>query len=438
MEQMPTIDKWKFFKKIGYVPHSGQERVHKLIENHDSVMVVCGRRWGKSLFASREVCQMAIQPNKRIWIVAPNYGLCEKVWREVWGILIHKLQLPTVTKRWNKQELIIKFPWGTEIVGKQCENPSSLVGDECDLIVWDECAKVSEGKRIWEANLEPNLMNRKGKAIFISTPEGRNWFYDFFTDFAENPLVASWAGHQAPSWDNPHNPKDWIEEKRKRISKERFDQEYGALFTSFIGRAFKMFTHEVHILPEIYTHDNEVTTCATMDFGYAQRLVTLYLQVDAADNVVIFDEFVKAETSIYQQAAELKMKDGAYKVGRVFADIAGKQKMLDGETAFHILESYGIYPTGCKSEQAEGLELIRLWLANPIDNHPKLFISPNCIETIKAFDNARYSEKRDGETLKERIEKDGKHDHIIDAIRYFFVNMYGDGGNYCQTVRVSQ
>ena len=65
--------KQKWFKFTNYVPHSGQERLHYPEDNPRFTVAVCGRRWGKSVGASKEIELVITQPNKRAWVVAPTY-----------------------------------------------------------------------------------------------------------------------------------------------------------------------------------------------------------------------------------------------------------------------------------------------------------------------------------------------------------------------------
>ena len=88
--------------------------------------------------------------------------------------------------------------------------------------------------------LSPTLSDRKGKAIFITTPEGFNWIYDLFLLGKADDL---WESHQAPTWDNhvvfPDGKKDqFLVERKRNMSKELYEQEYGAMFTSFEGRVY--------------------------------------------------------------------------------------------------------------------------------------------------------------------------------------------------------
>ena len=84
---------WKqnWFEFTGYVPHAGQRKIHFSQKTDAKYFVyVCGRRFGKSLAASKEIEAMLAKPNTRSWIVAPDHSGTDKVFREVWNTVVHK------------------------------------------------------------------------------------------------------------------------------------------------------------------------------------------------------------------------------------------------------------------------------------------------------------------------------------------------------------
>ena len=168
--------KKKWFKFTDYAPHTGQERLHYPPRDPRFIVAVCGRRWGKSVGASKEIELVITQPKKRAWVVAPTYQTAEKVFREVWDVMINKKQMPT--RRASYRDMYIEFEWGSVFEAKSADNPPSLVGEGLDLLVLDEAAK--QKKKTWEMYLRPTLSDRKGKAIFNTTPEGYNWIYELY------------------------------------------------------------------------------------------------------------------------------------------------------------------------------------------------------------------------------------------------------------------
>ena len=150
--------KKKWFKFTDYNPHSGQLKLHFPKKDVRFLVAVCGRRWGKSWSAAKEIECVITQPKKRAWVVAPTYQTAEKVFREVWHTCITEKQMPT--RRASYRDMYIEFEWGSVFEGKSADNPPSLVGEGLDLLVLDEAAK--QKKRTWEMYLRPTLSDRKG------------------------------------------------------------------------------------------------------------------------------------------------------------------------------------------------------------------------------------------------------------------------------------
>lgn len=127
------------------------------------------------------------------------------------------------------------FPNGGEIAIRSADNPDSLRGEGLDLAVLDECAFMKESA--WTEALRPALSDRKGKAIFISTPKGRNWFWRLYQQGVDGRNdTMSW---QLPTTDNPFIDDTEIEAARRSLPERIFQQEYLAMFLEDAGGVFR-------------------------------------------------------------------------------------------------------------------------------------------------------------------------------------------------------
>jgi len=94
---------------------------HKHVVNDPSrfKVLACGRRWGKTLLTSLIALAVLMQMNRRVWIVAPSYDLCEKVFRELYHILVTQLKIIKPGKtgggraRNQKGDYYLETPWGS-------------------------------------------------------------------------------------------------------------------------------------------------------------------------------------------------------------------------------------------------------------------------------------------------------------------------------------
>ena len=122
---------------------------------------------------------------------------------------------------------------------RTADNPDSLRGAGLDGVVLDEAATMKQDA--WDLVLRPALADRKGWALFISTPQHFNWFHALY-EMGEDPANEEWESWQFPTWTNPFIPEGEIEAARKEMAEEDWDQEFGASFTAVGGAIFRLLS----------------------------------------------------------------------------------------------------------------------------------------------------------------------------------------------------
>lgn len=153
-----------------------------------------------------------------------------------------------------------------------------------------------------------------------------------------------------------------------------------------------------------------------MDFGYRNPLVCLWIQLTPGGQVQVLDEYVRSGLPIGAHGQTIAQR-WRCPVTATYVDPAGRQReSTSGKACTEILAQMGIECTSRASNVADGIGLIREALA-PALGPPQLVISPRCTGLIDAFEQYHYGPEPGSETPV----KDGP-DHLIDALRYFFVN----------------
>jgi hypothetical protein len=195
-------------------------------------IIACGRRFGKTFLCSYKVILSALsKPNQTFFILAPNYAQTKILWRMI------KRTLPKeAVKRIMEGELFIELNNGSIIFAKSGDNPDALRGEGLDGCVLDECAMLRP--EVWNEAIRPALADKNGWAIFISTPKGKNWFYELFLR-GQDPNQTEFKSFQYPSWENPLLPQSEIEEMRKSMPEVSFRQEVMAEFLDAGGLVFR-------------------------------------------------------------------------------------------------------------------------------------------------------------------------------------------------------
>lgn len=437
-----TIDKRAFFNKIGYEPHRGQNDFH--FNPARFKIACCGRRYGKSTMAARDVEPELFVPDRMFWIVGPTYDLGEKEFRIIWQDLMVKLGLASdkrIKKAYNRRSgtMYIEFPWNTRIEVRSADHPENLVGESLDGVIMAEAAK--HRRDTWERYIRPALADKNGTATFCTTPEGHNWLFDAYM-LGQNPDFPDYVSWRMPSWENtavfPGGYDDpEIQLMKETSSPEWFAQEIGAEFTSFVGKIFPEFDERLHV--QKHEYNPEWPNYVFWDWGFVNPLCALDVQVDPMDNVYIWREryepWVRLEEHIRIMKEEREDPAG-YRVEHSYGDSADQEAVATVNALFGPC----IALDEAKQNWRQGIEVHKRFLlpretglldefGEPI-KRPKIFVDPSCSNTIKEYMNYKMAKPpRTGRSdAQEKPEK--KDDHAMDAIRYGLMHLFELGAKY--------
>ncbi len=225
--------------------------------------------------------------------------------------------------------------------------------------------------------------------------------------------------------------------QQARASRPAWEAEMLCLRPRTDRLVFSEFDPARHVAPVAY--DAALPLYRTLDFGYANPFVCLWVQVEglAANGsersvggdvdlsgvrLRVLAEYVARERAIADHARAMAEGDPG-PVVRTFADPAGWQRSdVTGTGPCQELARRGIR---CKTPRAgilEGVELVRRLLKARPDGAAGLVIDPSCQWLIRAFQQYRWEETPDG-ARTERPAKDGA-DHPLDALRYLVTGLF--------------
>lgn len=201
-----------------------------------------GRRFGKSTCCEAIAIEEAANNGKTVWWISPTY----KVLEEQWGEMKEILKDVYTTKNEVAHRLEFKytlpdgsFRWG-KIMFRSADKPNNLRGSGIDLLIIDEAA--FQDLEVWKV-VRPSIVDKKGKVIFISTPNGHNWFFTFFQrGKPENrildPRYSKWWSRHFTSYDNPYLDPAEIDMAKNDMTETEFRVEHLAEFIDDIGKVF--------------------------------------------------------------------------------------------------------------------------------------------------------------------------------------------------------
>jgi hypothetical protein len=193
-------------------PHINQQRI--LDSEARFRVVMCGRRFGKSELSQIEIISNALL-GKSVAYITPTYQLAR--------VFFERL-IQAVPFESNKSELTIKFPNGGTVDFFTGERLDNLRGRKFHLVVVDEASFIPNLEDGWLNSIRPTLTDYKGRAIFLSTPKGKNFFYSLFLKGGE----PDWEAFRFTTYDNPYIDKGEIDDARTQLPEVVFEQEYMA------------------------------------------------------------------------------------------------------------------------------------------------------------------------------------------------------------------
>jgi len=215
----------------GYRPHQKQRIIHDSINNESAKYYVCniGRQFGKSLLAENQSLYWAINDKGcSIGWVSPIYKQCKKVYNE-----LKKATLNSGLFTYNDTDLIIKG-FGSTIQFFSAERPDNIRGNTFDYLICDEFDFMKSNT--WEEVLQPTVLVKGRKVIFISTPRGKRMMYKLSLLRHSDDRYRYF---QFSSYDNPMVDPREIDSIRQTIPDHIFRQEYLAEFIDGASGLFK-------------------------------------------------------------------------------------------------------------------------------------------------------------------------------------------------------
>jgi phage terminase large subunit-like protein len=149
-------------------------------------VLVCGRRWGKTVLSLMYLMKDAFESNERRWFITPTYRQGKMI---VFPIL-RQMFAGFHDAKLNESEMSVVFNNGAELSVKGADNENNLRGVELTRAVMDEMAYIKP--HVWEEIIMPMLATTEGKCLFIGTPNGYDAMYDLYMKGQSEPEWKSW------------------------------------------------------------------------------------------------------------------------------------------------------------------------------------------------------------------------------------------------------
>ena len=387
---------------LGITPLPSQVAIINAINNpkYRFVCAAVSRRQGKTYIANIIGQLVSLVPNSNILIMSPNYSLSQ-ISFDLQRSLIKHFDLEVVKD--NAKDKVIELSNGSTVRMGSVNQVDSCVGRSYDLIIFDEAA-LADGRDAFNVALRPTLDKDNSKAIFISTPRGRNnWFAEFF-DRGFNDEFAEWCSIRATYRDNPRMSEFDIAEARKSMSEAEFRQEYEADFNTYEGQIWN-FNHETCVANNEALDTSNMDVFAGLDVGYRDPTAFCVIGYDwDEEQYYVLDEYLDAEKTTEQHAGEIQILMEKWDIDFIYIDSAAQQ------TRYDFALQYDISTSNAKKSVLDGIAHV----AAIVDND-KLFVDQRCAETLSCLDQYQWDPNPN---LAKEKPKHNRASHMADALRY--------------------
>jgi len=369
---------------IPYKPRDKQLDFHKNKKRWN--VLVCHRRFGKSVMTINDLIKEAVTSNKeraRYAYIAPTYKMAKSI---AWDYLKHYVQvIPNI--KINESELRIDLFNESRIQLLGADNPDSLRGIYLDGVVLDEYAQMRPN--LFTEIIRPALSDRKGYAIFIGTPQGKNHFYQIYKEAEKND---DWYNAIYKASETGYVDINELESAKNMMTEDEYLQEYecsweAAIIGSYYGKEIRLAREENRICG--VPHDPHMKVDTFWDIGFKDDTAIIFTQTFGKE-IRIIDAYSNSGLTLADYIDILKAKP--YKYDRHFFPWDAKIKpMSSGKSTLEVAREYGlIAETTPNLTVQEGIDRARLLFKN------MYFDKDKCNELLNALESYRreYDDKK--------------------------------------------
>jgi len=194
-------------------------------KGYKKIIASLPRRAGKDLLCWNLIIRQALKRIGVYYYMFPTYAQAKKViWQSSTNDSLRFIDfIPTsLIESSNSQDMSIRLVNGSLIQLIGSDNIDAIVGTNPIGVVYSEAAL--QDPRAYQF-IRPILAANAGFSIFISTPCGKNWFYELFQIAKNSP---DWFAYHLTLDDTQHIPLHEIERERAEgiMSEDLIQQEY--------------------------------------------------------------------------------------------------------------------------------------------------------------------------------------------------------------------
>ena len=322
-------------RTINYRPRKLIKLYHNRSERF--AVIIAHRRFGKTVAAINDLIKDALTiplPKVRVAYIAPYYSQAKAI---AWDYLREYTQ-DVEGIEYNTSELRVDFPNGARIRLFGADNADTLRGLYFDHVVLDEPADFPA--RAWPTVIRPALADRKGKATFIGTPKGKNQFYETYVNAKQNK---NWYTAMFKSSETGLLDPEELEEAKKAMGEDRFEQEFECSFEAAIQGAYyakEMKKASANGRVSGVPYDPSIGVVTSWDLGIGDSTAIWFAQY-VGQEIHLIDYYESSGVGLDHYAKVLSEK-GYYFEEHILPHDVRVKELGTGKSRLETLDSLGI------------------------------------------------------------------------------------------------
>lgn len=164
-------------------------------------------------------------PGSIVYWVSPTDSQSGKVYKDIINAIYESGSIRS--KKMPKGDTEIVFNNGSKILFRSAASEDNLRGQSVNYMILDEAAFIK--RTTIETILQPMLAVKGKKCLFISTPKGKNYLFDYYKNGMDdsNP---KWKSFRFSTYDSPYANKELVDMFKKSLPEKLFQQEIEAEF----------------------------------------------------------------------------------------------------------------------------------------------------------------------------------------------------------------
>jgi hypothetical protein len=396
-------------QEIDYKPRDQIRAFHNRKERF--AIIVAHRRFGKTVAAINDLIRSCFEidrPNVRVAYIAPYLSQAKAV---AWDYALEFTRdIPEI--KVNHSELRIDFLNGARFRLFGADNYNAMRGLYFDAVVLDEMADFPASA--WSNVIRPALADRRGSATFISTPKGKNEFWELWHEAQDDP---NWFTAMLKASETSILDQEELDEARRTMGDDRYEQEFECSFEAAIQGAFyakemKQTTEDGRITRVPY--DRAASVITAWDLGIGDSTAIWFAQF-VGQEIRIIDYYENSGVGLDHYAKVLLDKEYHYEQHILPHDVQVKE-LGTGKSRLETLDALGIRNIQIAPKLAveDGIQSARTMI-------PKCwFDADNCTRGIEALRQYRRDFDEKLKTWRGRPLHDWTS-HGADAFRYLAV-----------------